>query len=272
MAESGATAGDPRGAGDKALDEIYLGDFDGFIGRRDELAKQLRSQGDTEAASRTRALKKPSRVAWAVNQVSGREAKLRDELLDAGTALREAQERVVAGRASCAELRATSEQERAAVSRALDAVEALAEGAGTKLSPAAVERARQTLHAVALDEDARRDFERHRTTTDREAAGLAGLSLCAAPAAGKSATRTAPRNDGERQAEKRWRDELKAAQAAVSKYERRQQKAEREVEAARQSAERAQQHLERATDELETAASETAAARERVERLRTRSS
>ena len=69
-------------------DELYVGDFEGFVSRRDELAKGLRADGDSEAANRVRARKKPSRPAWAINQVSAGQPKLRDALLAAGAALR----------------------------------------------------------------------------------------------------------------------------------------------------------------------------------------
>ncbi len=250
-------ASDSRATDDTALDELYIGDFDGFVARRNELAKDLRARGDGEAADRVRALKKPSRVAWAINQFSGRGAKLRDELLEAGARLREAQERLVAGKAERADLREASDEEQAAVGRALDTVVALAEEAGSKLSPASSERARQTLHAVALDEDVRLEFERHRLTTEHEAAGLAGFSLgAAAPAPG--------RGGRARSAKK----ELKAAEAKAGKLEARQREAEREVEAARKAADQAGRDLRRAVKELDKAAADAEAARQRVEDLR----
>ena len=148
-----------KASGDKALDGLYAGDFDDFVTRRNELAKELRAEGDSDGADRVRALKKPSRGAWAINRVSADEPKLRDALLEAGAALRKAQEKVVAGSGDRAELREAGEREKAAVSTALDAAGAVSEKAGAKLSPAALERVSKTLHAVALDEDVRKDFE-----------------------------------------------------------------------------------------------------------------
>jgi len=103
---------------------------------RNELAKKQRTQGDREAADGVRVLKKPSRVAWWLNQFSARGAKLRDELLDAGEALREAQERLVAGEGESADLREASSREREAVSAALAAVEARADVRRLVLAPA----------------------------------------------------------------------------------------------------------------------------------------
>jgi hypothetical protein len=244
-----------KASGDEAVDELYAGDFDDFVARRNELAKGLRAEGDPEAADRVRALKKPSRGAWAVNRVSAGEPKLRDELLDAGAKLRKAQERLVSGASDSAGLREAGDRERAAVDGALDAARAVSEAAGAGLSPATLERVRKTLHAVALDEEVRRDFERHRLTTEHEAAGLGGLSLGAAPPA------------GERKADKRKRDRLKAAEAEVKKLHARQQEAERHTRAAREAAEEAQRDLRRASKELEKATSAADTARKRLDDL-----
>jgi len=263
-----AAAADAGAADAEALDGLYLGAFDDFVRSRNEVAKQLRAQGNREAGDAVRALKKPSRVAWSLNQFGAHGAKLRDALLDAGAALREAQERLVAGEAESADLREAGAREREAVSRALDAVEALAADAGARLSPSAVERARQTLHAIALDEGVRDDFQRHRLTTEHDAAGLGGLSPDTPQATRKGGQQTRSTKDAEREEAKRRRDVLKAAEKEARKLAARQEEADREVQAARQTAERAQRDLERAVKELDQAASEAAAASERVDDLR----
>ena len=252
------------------LDELFLADFGAFVARRNELAKKLRAEGDSEGADRVRALKKPNRVAWAINQLSARHAGLRDELLGAGAALREAQERLVAGTGEGTEVRAAGEREQAAVRRTLDAVGSLAEKDGAKLSPAAVERARQTLHAVALDESVRLDFETHRLTTEHEASGLGGFTQGAGSATPKRRGKTRSAKDDERREAKRRRDELKAAEARASKHEDKRRDAEREVEAARRAAKDAQRDLERATKALDRATTDAEAARARVDDLRGR--
>ncbi len=43
------------------LDELYLGDFAGFVGRRNALAKRLRAEGDEHGATRSPAHASPSR-------------------------------------------------------------------------------------------------------------------------------------------------------------------------------------------------------------------
>jgi len=256
-----------RKAGDdKALDELYLGDFETFTARRNELAKQMRAQGAGEGANAVRTLRKPGRAAWAINQFSAGDATVRDELLGAGAALRQAHERLLAGKAKSADLRSANNREQAAVTAALEAVTALSQSAGARLSPAAADRARQTLHAVSLDEAVRRDFESHRLTTEHEPAGLGDFSPDAAsPSSGSGKSR--PAKDAERREAKRRR-ELKAAEAAARKALEREEAAEREVGDARESAEQAQRHLQRATKALDKASGEAAAARTQVDELR----
>ena len=217
---------------DDALDDLYAGDFDGFVGRRDALAKQLRADGDREGADAVKALKKPNQPAWALNQLG---AKQRDRLLKAGQALREAQEQLVAGDADADDLRAATDAERTAVSEALGAATALAEKEGTALSEQATERARQTLHAVALDQEVREEFARGRLTIDHDAPGLGELMLGDVKPSAKGKARKKKQSADREQAKQR-REELKAAEAEAKKLTSRREDAEREVEAARKEA------------------------------------
>lgn len=248
---------------DDALDDLYSGDFDGFVGRRDALAKQLRADGDREGADAVKALKKPNQPAWALNQLG---AKQRERLLKAGQGLRDAQEQVVAGDADPADLRKATDAERTAVSEALGAATALAEKEGTALSEPAAERARQTLHAVALDDEVRDEFERGRLTTDHDAPGLGALALGDVKPSPKGKARK-KKQTTEREQAKQRRDELKAAEAEAKKLNSRRDDAGRDVEAARKEAERAQHALERANEQLEKAADEAEAADERLAAL-----
>ena len=249
---------------ENALDEVFSGDFDGFVKRRDELAKRLRSEGDREGADAVKALKKPNQPAWALNQLG---AKQRDRLLEAAAGLREAQERLVAGDADPEDLKAATDGERDAVSEALGAATALAEQAGTSLSDQATERARQTLHAVALDDEVREEFERGRLTEDHDPPGLGELSLGAAQPSKKGRERK-QRKAAERDQAKERREQLKAAETEAKKLTARREDAEREVEAARKDAERAQHALDRALERLEEASAEAERADEHLAGLR----
>jgi hypothetical protein len=52
---------------DDATASLYAGPLDGFVARRDALAKELRAAGQREAAAAIKNLRKPSRVAWALD-------------------------------------------------------------------------------------------------------------------------------------------------------------------------------------------------------------
>ena len=242
-------AASKRKRSDDGLDDVYLGDFEGFVGRRDALAKQLRSDGDEQAATAVKALRKPSRTAWAVNQFAAHGKKLRDELLRAGADLRAAQEGLVAGDADREAMIKARDRERAAVSGAMEAIGALAAEAGAELNAAAAERVRQTLHAVALDDEVRALFESARLTTDHEASGLGGGSD--APARGGSRPRRGKDREAERR--RRRREELRTAEADAAKRDRELEAAELELREAKAAAKRAQGDLERATKRRERA-------------------
>src|SRR5688572_33306860 len=52
---------------DSAIVRVYGGPLDDFIPRRDALSKEFRSAGDRDAAATIKALRKPSRTAWALD-------------------------------------------------------------------------------------------------------------------------------------------------------------------------------------------------------------
>ena len=260
MAKRKAAAQPARDADVAAL---YAGDLQGFTGRRNALAKQLVEEGETEAAESVRSLRKPTAPAWALNQLSRREPKLRDRLLEAGTALRDAQARLVEGRAGADRARRAGEGERAVVTELVEATQRLATGEDAPLSSAAVERVRQTLHAVALDAEVRRQFGLGRLSEDHQAVGL-GPVPSSARAAGARSKRSA------NQADKRTRAELEAAESSERDARRRLTAAEREVERATRQADRAQQALQSTTDALEEARGAAESASARVKELRKR--
>lgn len=57
----------------RAIDRLHAGPLTHFISGRDALAKELRAAGDRDAASAVKSLRKPSRVAWALNRVAHQE-------------------------------------------------------------------------------------------------------------------------------------------------------------------------------------------------------
>jgi hypothetical protein len=253
----------------EVVDELYGAPLDDFIAQRDARAKELR-KGDRSAADAVKRLRKPSVSAWAVNQLSRRVPEDVEALLAAGEALRQAQ----LGGGDRDAIRAAARDEREAVDRLVGgAAEALRSG-GRKPSEAVLEEVRATLHAAALDDEARDLIRGGVLTEARAAAGLGGFGTAAAPAAPSPRPRRAKGKDAA--AERKGADDdaerKRAAEAAERKRvaERRERiaaarSALREAERAAKEADRAVAAAER---ELETARDDAEAARAQADRRR----
>src|SRR5438552_2297741 len=79
------------------IDRLYALDPGEFVAERDRLARELRDAGEREEADQVKSLRKPTVSAAAINQLTRRERREVDLLLDAGYRLREAQQRLLAG-------------------------------------------------------------------------------------------------------------------------------------------------------------------------------
>jgi hypothetical protein len=243
---------------EKGLDSLYGLPDSEFTAARNDLARELKSDGDAEEAERVRALKKPSRAAAAINRAARAKRKDVKGLLDAADKLGQAQEQLMKGGDRKA-MNEAVKRERAAVDKLMAAVEKELASGGKSASMA--ERARGTLHAVATDPELREELEAGRVTEDREAVGLgplmAGGGKGKSPARGASSAKRrgegrkrlkeAERDleDAER-ALRRARDEqseaadrLEAANAAVATAERDRTAAEKARDKARAAAEKA---------------------------------
>jgi len=75
-----------------AADELYSADPGEFTDRRKALADAARAAGDTAAAKRIAALRKPTRAAWVVNQLARADPEAPDRLAELAAALREAEQ------------------------------------------------------------------------------------------------------------------------------------------------------------------------------------
>jgi hypothetical protein len=91
---------------EEAIAAVYAGPLDGFISRRDALAKELRSSKRRAAANEVKALRKPSRAAWALNAVTVGAPEAVNRLIDAVAGTLDAQASGGDVRAAIAELRA----------------------------------------------------------------------------------------------------------------------------------------------------------------------
>src|SRR5687767_3782757 len=182
------------------IDKLYGVPLDEFIHDRDELAKQLRREGERDAAERIKKLRKPSAGAWALNQAIRRRRKETEALLAAGERLREAHESLMSG-GDPAELREAMQEERGLASALADCAEVIASETG-KSGPALRERVRSTLHAAAVDEEARDELAKGRFIREREAVGLGpfGAAAPVAPAGRRTKDRAGAGGAGTRAA------------------------------------------------------------------------
>jgi hypothetical protein len=238
-------------------DELYGLPFDEFIPSRNALARELRNSGRREEAAKVAALRKPSVAAWAVNQLVRTQRKGVDELFEAGDGLRNAHDQVLAGRGDAGGLRSAVARERAAVDALVSAARGLLTSDGHELSATIIERVSDTLHAAALDDDARAQVRDGRLERELRHVGL-GMTPGAVrmPARTRARTREKPAPEPKKdlKAEREARRRLERASRAVSTARERRDKAAAaldEAEEALAAAERDQEDAERALRELD---------------------
>jgi hypothetical protein len=255
---------------EQELDRLFGLPLDAFVGARDEAARALRRCGDTGAAERVGALRKPSVSAWAVNQLARRHPDRLGRLLESGERLRAAHRAALTGggRTGLAE---ASRAERVAVAELVEAAAGALAAAGRPASEAVRDRIAGTLHAAAREGEAAELVRKGRLVRDLDPSGFGGLVAPAAPgdappaepeAAGRSG-REAPARE-RRRADRRAREEARrqasaAADAAIL--------ARRQAERLRHAADRAEEAAARARSAADAAAVQERASLERAARL-----
>jgi hypothetical protein len=246
---------------EQAADELYALPPDEFTGARDQKAKELRAEGDREAANAVKALRKPTVAAAALNVLARSSAKEVERLLDAGEKLKAAQEELLSGGDREAFQRAAA-NERELVSEL------------TSEAPAGLEeKVAATLHAAALDPELGEELRAGRLVREQEAIG--GFGEAAAPGAPDRAPSQKPRRKGEpakrprasgrsrekadgaakQQAEAAATRERLAAARTDERHARRElDSAERALEHARARADAAEAHAAEAAERAKTTA------------------
>ena len=240
-------------ASDDEVDRLYALPLEEFTAGRNKLAAALKKEGNAEEADEVKNLRKPSLSAWAVNQLARKERMQVRSLVTSADRLRKAQEGLLRGGAAD-ELRASVERQREVVGALVKRAKEILREAGHPATEATLERIRETLTAVAGDEEGARLVEQGRLETDLDPAGF-GPMTAAAPAKKKRNDRSdrkakverAKKDLDELRAELREREESarRAAQEAA--------KADRAAKAAESAASKAQAALERLTQRLEEA-------------------
>jgi hypothetical protein len=173
-------------APDDAIDRLYGLALEEFIPARDALSRELRDAGRRGEATAVKGLSKPTVAAWAVNQAVRSQPPAARELWEAGDALAAAQQAVLSGKGSGADLREAAERERTAVDPLVEAARGLLTSSGGDLSETTIDRVRSTLHAAAIDPDARDEVAAGRASRERAPRGVfGGDEVAAAPASAK---------------------------------------------------------------------------------------
>jgi len=256
----GATANMSTEVGDldAALAALYQLPLEQFVATRDQLARRLRAAGDRDTARRVAARRRPPVSAWAANQLASAAPNAVAELLEAGAALRQAQQDALAGQPGAArQLRTATAHLRAAITRLGARAETLLIRAGHAASDATLARLAATLQAAATgDEATRAALAQGRLPGDLDPAGF-GLDLVPGPAAPAAPAET----------------EVAAAAPAAppdradARRERARAAARRALEQTRAAAERAQAALEQAQGQAASRQQAAHEAHQRAERL-----
>jgi hypothetical protein len=239
-------------------DDLYGLPLERFITERNALAKELRREGHNDAA-RIAKLPRPSIAAWAVNQLVRTERDRVGGLFAAGDAVQSAQRDLLAGQGDARAMRAATERERAAVDELVEAARQLLSSGDHKPTQVTLERVSDTLHAAALDENARAKVREG--CIDRElrhvGVGLSGEVAIAGRGGGARSSpsvRPPTEDDGNRaEAARLERDRsarLKAARKAEAEAHRITDRAERDVKRAEAGCERAEQAFREAEQAL----------------------
>ena len=230
------------------VDQLYALPPEEFTSARNELAKSLRDGGHKEDADAVRALKKPSVGAWLLNQLARTRAKEVARLVDAGEKLRKVQ---ATGKG---DLRAATQEERAAVAQLLEEARSMLEDSGRAPTEAALQPVRTTLAAAAADSDSAAQLRAGRLERELEPPAFGGLLGQLPPP---------PKRDKRIEAaEQRARQKTLAdAKARLARAQKASAQAERRVTKLRGDLEGAEQELDAATAELDAATAELADAK-----------
>ena len=249
---------------DNDVDRLYGAPRDEFIRERNELAKRLRASGQKEAAAEVAALRKPTVVAWTVNQLAHTQRREVDLLLDAGKRIVDAQQTSISS-GGRSELDTAQTSLRNAVQTLTGLAAKIPDADPTQTT---LTRVAETLRTAATDPNGRELLARGHLTEELNATGweiVAGLSP-------RPKTRAKPPDPATRRTDpapeikaltKRLRDLNKSRAAA----ETRQHKAHDQERAAAQHLQQLHIACEAAEAELKTIQEDIVVTEQRINQL-----
>ena len=251
---------------EQAARELYGLPPGEFTGARDARVKELRKQGEPEAADAVKALRKPTVAAWALNQLARTRSEDVARLIAAGEKLRSAQEELLGGGDRSAFQDAAGAERELVAELTADAT-TLASEAGER-SGGLREKVAETLHAAALDEQTAEELRAGRLTREREAIGGFGE-----PGGGPAPTPSRRKPGPKREPKPKKPSSKSAAAGDGDAAERRQQlaaartderHARRELDAAAKALQHAEERAEAAKAHADEAAKRAKTTAERL--------
>lgn len=131
---------------DEAADALYAASAADFIATRNELAKQLKADGDQLGSTRLKAMRKPTVAAWVTNLIARELPDELDDLLALGDEFREATADLDGDR-----LRELTPKRHKLLDKLAQDATRLAEKQGQKVSADVGQKLRETLDAALVD-------------------------------------------------------------------------------------------------------------------------
>jgi hypothetical protein len=233
-----------------AIPAVYRGPLEEFVSRRDALVKELRAAKRREDADRVKALRKPSRTAWVLDNIVHEDPLVLEQL----TAAIRAAQTVHSG----ADLRAAMDKVRTAIRDVAAAGARVAIRAGQPIDASALVTA---VHAVIGETSAFSDLRAGRLVDVPDGGGLdiltaITINVPASPSVAPSPQPTAASISEPPNAESSTRAAMQAAKQAAQQAERAKaarvdlQRAEASLANAREQAARAKQSAREAQEKL----------------------
>ncbi len=235
---------------EEAADRLYAIPAADFIATRNELAKQLKADGDQLGSTRLKALRKPTVAAWVANLVAHNAPDDLDDLIALGDEFREATADMDGDR-----MRELTPRRHQLLDKLVKEAGRLAKAADQKVSADVTQKLRETLDAALVDPAAGDAVREGRLSSALRHVGFGVVDENGEP------TNVTPLTDERREAARARRKTQQADEAADTKAEAEKDRAQREAEE-REAAARAE-----AKKAFEEAVATAQAAEARVEDL-----
>ncbi|RZU14048.1 hypothetical protein EV645_4909 [Kribbella rubisoli] len=237
---------------EEAADALYATPAADFIATRNELAKQLKADGDPVGSTRLKAMRKPTVAAWVTNLVARKAPDELDDLLALGDEFREATADLDGDR-----LRELTPRRHELLDKLAKEAARLAGEDGQKISADVGQKLRETLDAALVDPAAGDAVREGRLSSALRHVGFGVVDENGEP------SNVTPLTDERRQAA---RDRRKTQQAETDAA---QEAADEEAAAAREEKQREEAERAKARQAFEEAVAVAQEAEARVEDLDT---